>query len=220
LFVNITNHARDYLQIAYYNVMKLVFYFGWFLIVLALASVSAEHIVRGSGILVPAYDLWFAISAKHFTISQIRIERISISLWDPVLKTILHAPAWFLIGAPGIVFAWVYRPNRFLSAADEDDHHKYEEELFLIDKLSREAKVNGHVDNNEDYYIAPDYYDNFAFEGVNIHVDSNEDYYIAPDYYDNSVFEKMPKSMNEEMKPKIVPSNEILPEAKKRKVTF
>ena len=194
--------------------MRLVFYFGWFLILLALASVSAEHIVRGSGIIVPAYDLWFAISAKHFTISQIRIERISISLWDPVLKTILLAPAWFLVGAPGVVLAWFFRPNRFLSAEDEEDHHKYEEELFLIDQLSSEAKVNGHVDNNEDYYIAPDYYNNFVFEGVNAHPDNNEDYYIAPDYYDNSAFENMPKSIDEDINHKIIVSNEISLETK------
>ena len=195
--------------------MRLFFYFGWLLIVLALASVSAEHIVRGSGIIVPAFDLWFAISAKHFTISQIRIERISISLWDPVLKTILLAPAWFLFGAPGIAFAWFYRPNRFLSIEDDEDHHKYVEELFLLDELASEAEVNGHVDNNEDYYITPDYYNNFVFEGVNGHEDNNEDYYIAPDYYDNSVFEKIPKSIEKEMGPKIVISDELLSDTKK-----
>jgi hypothetical protein len=195
--------------------MKLLFYFGWFLIVLALASVSAEHIVRGSGAIVPAYDLWFAISAKHFTISQIRIERISISLWDPVLKTILLVPAWFLFGTPGIAFAWFYRPNRVLSKEDEEDHHKYVEELFLLDELAGEAKINGHVDNNEDYYITPDYYNNFVFEGVNSHVDQNEDYYIAPDYYDNSAFEKRPKSMDEDMKSIIFISDEISGNKKK-----
>jgi hypothetical protein len=194
--------------------MKLFFYFGWLLIVLALASVSAEHIVRNSGVIVPAYDLWFAISAKHFTILQIRIERISTTLWDPVLKTILSAPAWFLFGAPGTIFAWLYRPNRFLSREDEEDHYKYEEELFLLDELASEAKVNGHVDNSEDYYIAPDYYNNFVFEGVNSHADNNEDYYITPDYYDNSAFEKIPKLIGEEMKNKIVISDEILSEPK------
>ena len=197
--------------------MKLLFYFGWFLIVLALASVSAEHIVRDSGAIVPAYDLWFAISAKHFTISQIQIERISMILWDPVLKTILMAPAWFIFGAPGVAFTWFYRPNRLLSKEDENDHHKYVEELFLLDELASEAKENGHVDNNEDYYITPDYYNNFVFEGVTGHVDNNEDYYIAPDYYDNSAFEKKPTSMNEDMNPRNIESDKILVENKKIK---
>jgi hypothetical protein len=196
--------------------MKLFFYFGWFLIVLAFASVSAEHIVRSSGVIVPAYDLWFAISAKHFTISQIRIERISISLWDPVLKTVLLAPAWFLFGVPGIAFSWFYRPNRYLSEEDEEDQHKQVEELYLLDELASEAKVNGYVDNNLDYYIAPDYYDNSVFEGMNGHVDNNEDIYIAPDYYDNFTFEKIPKTMDETMQPKIVISDEILPEIKNK----
>jgi hypothetical protein len=195
--------------------MRLLFYFGWFLIVLALASVSAEHIVRGSGIIVPAYDLWFAVSAKHFTISQIRIERISVSLWDPVLKTILLAPAWFLFGCPGIALAWVFRPNRFHFAEDEDDHHKYVEELFLLDELASEARVNGHEDNNENYYLAPEYYNNFVFEGLKNHVDNDDDYYLAPDYYDNSVFEKIPEPIDEKMNPKINISDEILSDTKK-----
>jgi len=196
--------------------MRLFFYLGWFLIVLALASVSAEHIVRNSGIIVPAYDLWFAISAKHFTISQIRIERISTNLWDPVIKTILLAPAWFLFGAPGIALTWFYRPNRFLSAEDEDDQHKQVEQLFLLDELASEAKTNGHMDNNEDYYIAPDYYDNSAFEEMNGQVDNNEDIYVSPDYYDNFVFEKALGSMDIEIQPETVMSDKVLKENKEK----
>ena len=196
--------------------MRLLFYFGWFLIVLALASVSAEHIVRDSGMIVPAYDLWFAISAKHFTISQIRIERISINLWDPVLKTILLAPAWFLFGVPGIAFTWFYRPNRFLSKEEEDDQHKQVEQLFLLDELASDAKTNGHVDNNEDYYIAPDYYDNSAFEEMNGQVDNNEDIYVSPDYYDNFVFEKALGSMDIEIQPETVMSDKVLKENKEK----
>ena len=196
--------------------MTILFYFGWFLIVLALASVSAEHIVRNTGMVVSAYDLWFAISAKHFTISQIRIERISINLWDPVLKTILLAPAWILFCAPGIALSWLYRPNRFISVIDEDDQHEKVEQLFLLDELSNEAKTNGHLDNNEDYYIAPDYYDNSVFEGMNGHVDNNEDIYVSPDYYDNVHFENTQGSMDKKIQPEAVISDEILKETKER----
>jgi hypothetical protein len=72
------------------------------------------------------------------------------------------------------------------------------------------------VDNNEDYYIAPDYYDNSVFEGMNGHVDNNEDIYVSPDYYDNFVFEKAPGSIDEEIQPETIISDETFKETKEK----
>jgi hypothetical protein len=133
-----------------------------------------------------------------------------------VLKTILLAPAWLLFGAPGVALSWLYRPNRFISVIDEDDQHKQVEQLFLLDELANEAKTNGHVDNNEDYYIALDYYDNSVFERMNGDVDNNEDIYVSPDYYDNFLFESAPGPMDEKIQPETVISDEILKETKEK----
>ena len=91
----------------------------------AFASAAAETIVSGPGLIFSAHDLWYAVSAKHFTISQIRIERLSPNLWNPMLTTVLSVPAWFLFGVPGCWLAWYCRPGRVLTPEEEEEHHKY-----------------------------------------------------------------------------------------------
>ena len=137
--------------------MILLFYFGWFLMVMAFAAASAETIVGGPGLIVSAHDLWYAVSAKHFTISQIRIERLSLSLWNPVLTTVLSAPAWFLFGAPGVALAWYCRPGRVLTPEEEEDHRKHAEGLFLLDELAKEARRNGYIYDDEGDDRLPDH---------------------------------------------------------------
>ena len=137
--------------------MILLFYAGWLLMLVAFAAASAETIVGGTGFIFSAHDLWYAISAKHFTISQIRIERLSLSLWNPVLTTVLMAPAWFLFGAPGVALAWCCRPGRVLSAEEKEDHRKHAEGLFLLDELAKEAKRNDYIYNANDDDRAPDH---------------------------------------------------------------
>ena len=132
--------------------MMFLFYFGWFLMVVAFAAASAETIVSGPALIVTAHDLWYAVSAKHFTISQIRIERLSPNLWNPVLTTVLSVPAWFLFGVPGVGLAWYCRPGRVLTPEEKDNHRKYAEGLFLLDELAKEGRRNGYIydDDNDD----------------------------------------------------------------------
>ena len=131
--------------------MNILFSLGWMLLLLAFAAASAEAVASHPGTLfMSAHELWYAISAKHFTITQIRIERISFALWDPVLLNILAAPAWFLLGLPGVLLAWYCRPGRILTVEEEEDHRKHAEGLFLLDELAKEAKRNGYQDNDDD----------------------------------------------------------------------
>ena len=142
-------------SLANIRLMNKLFYLGWLLLIVAFAAASAEAVASRPGTFLSAHELWYAISAKHFTITQIRIERISPALWDPVLLGILTLPAWLLFGLPGVLLAWYCRPGRVLSPEEEEDHRKHEESLFLLDELAKEAKRNGYIDNDDD--MAPDH---------------------------------------------------------------
>jgi len=140
--------------------MRLLFYFGWVLLIGAFVAAAAEQLVRlypgaGSPILTPAYDLWYTIWPGGLTIAQIRVERLSAFLWDPLITTILAFPAWFLLGLPGVALAWLNRPNRVLSPSEQEDHRKYAETLFLYEELAKQAKAEGHAAGPDD--MAPDH---------------------------------------------------------------
>ena len=55
--------------------------------------------------------------------------------------TLLKAPAWLLLGLPGVMLTWFLRPHRGLSEAEREDLRKQEESLLLYDRLAREAGV-------------------------------------------------------------------------------
>jgi len=139
--------------------MRIVFYLGCILIISAFFSASAELIVRlyadDPAIITPAYDLLYTLWPGALTVMQIRVERIALFLWDPVLTTILAFPAWFLLGVPGITLAWLNRPGRILSPLEQEEHRKQIESLYLFDELAKDAKRQGYSTGNED--PNPDY---------------------------------------------------------------
>jgi len=146
------------------GVMIGLFYLGWLFMVLAFAAASAEAVTSGPGLFVSAHELWYALSAKSFTITQIRVERISLGLWDPVLTTLLAPPAWFLFGLPGALLAWFFRPGRRMTPAEEEDHRKHVENLFLYDELAEEAKRLGYADEDDD--MSPDHTGHDAMDAM------------------------------------------------------
>lgn len=143
--------------------MIALFYLGWLLLVLAFAAASAEAVTTGPGIFMSAHDLWYAISARSFTLTQIRIERISPVLWDPVLTSLMAVPAWFLFGLPGTLMAWFFRPGRKLSPQEEEDHRKHAESLFLYDELAEEARREGYGDGDD---MSPDHSGHDAMDAL------------------------------------------------------
>ncbi len=142
----------------------MLFYLGWVLLVVAFAAASIESVISGPGLFMSAHDLWYALSARSFTISQIRIERLSPVLWDPVLVTILSVPAWSLCGVPGALLAWFCRPGRVLSPEEEEDHRKHADGLFLFDELAKEAKREGYDDEGDD--MSPDHSGHDAYDAM------------------------------------------------------
>lgn len=124
--------------------MRLGFYIGWLLLLAAFAAAAAETIARtlpgGAGWMLSAAELWQALWPGAYLIASIRISGMMPELWDPVILTFLSVPAWLLFGLPGVILAWMCRPNRLLSAEAEQELQEHEASLFLYDDLAREAR--------------------------------------------------------------------------------
>ena len=134
--------------------MRMLFFLGWALMVLAFAAASAETLARSlpgkPGLFLSAYDLWYAAWPGNLVVTQIRIEKfLHPWLWDPVIVTVLAPPAWALFGVPGLALAWFFRPNRIMTEQQREDMRNREESIFLFDKLARDAKEAG-FDGRED----------------------------------------------------------------------
>ncbi len=133
--------------------MRLVFYFGWLLLVVAFVSTAAEPFLvqlgRG-GLMTSSYDLWYALSPASLVITEIRIDRLWPALWDPVLVTLLQVPAWLLAGGPGLVAVWTCRPNKVMSPEVQEEYERQRESLFIIDELSDQALLDENYDPRED----------------------------------------------------------------------
>lgn len=136
--------------------MKILFYLGWALLVMAFAAGAAQVVPRTlsggtSGPVVSAYELWYAAWPGSLIAAQIRIERLLHPwLWDPALVTLMKLPAWLLFGLPGGLLTWFLRPNRQISEAEREDLLKQEESLLLFDRLAREASEAGFSDDEDD----------------------------------------------------------------------
>ena len=128
----------------YCIIMRLLFYIGVLLIgcgFMLAAAETAWHSMPGSvrGIIVPAHDLWYALSPSSFIISEIRVERLLGSwVWDPVILTFLKLPAWLILGAPGVILLTSFRPNRDPKSIEE--MAKVMESFELYDHLTKLAK--------------------------------------------------------------------------------
>jgi hypothetical protein len=135
--------------------MKVLFYLGWVLLVLAFAAGAAEVVPRslagGRTVVVSAYDLWYSAWPGSLVTTQIRIERHLVPwLWDPLLVTLLKLPAWLLLGLPGGLLAWFNRARKQMSEAERLDLQKQEESFQLYDRLAREAREAGYSDREDD----------------------------------------------------------------------
>lgn len=133
--------------------MRVLFYLGWVLLLGAFATAAAEAFVASLGrpaLLVPAHDLWYAVSPRTLVLSQIHVERIAPWLWDPVVETLLRPPAWALLGVPGAALTWFCRPNRIMRPEVREEYERQAESLFVIDDLTRSARKDETWDPRED----------------------------------------------------------------------
>lgn len=135
--------------------MRVLFYLGWMLLVLAFAAASSETLARVLpghwGMFISAYDLWYAIWPGNLVVTQIRVEKfLHPWIWDPVMVTVLAPPAWALFGVPGLALAWLCRPGRKMTEQQLEEFMRHEESLLLFDKLARDAKEAGFDEHEDD----------------------------------------------------------------------
>ncbi|MEX0810133.1 MAG: hypothetical protein WD044_15515 [Dongiaceae bacterium] len=93
-------------------VLRLI---GWLLIAAALALLAREvylWLVAGQWSIVSGYQLWFDLHQSSLHGLQATIERnLSTGIWNGI-RTVLGAPAWLLLGIPGLLLALVRRRRR------------------------------------------------------------------------------------------------------------
>ena len=148
--------------------MRVFYYLGFMLLMLAFASGAAEVVPRtftrgeGGGF-VSAYDLLYAAWPGKLVVAQIHVEKLSSALWDPILTGLLAMPAWLLLGLPGGALAWFYRPNKEMSPEVAEGLRRQEEILQLYDKLKREAREAGYAEDEYDQGPTLDSHDTIDF---------------------------------------------------------
>jgi hypothetical protein len=166
--------------------MKAVFLFGWMLLIGAFLAAALEGVALvyggGYGPLVPARELWHTAFPADYVIFRNWVEGLSPTLWDPVMTTLLLPPAWALLGVPGVILAWRFRPNRDLRADQREELERRRESLFLVDELSRAAKSDDTFRDDEDdrlprHFVVEEVYDPDQLEEL----DAIDGHFPSPD---------------------------------------
>jgi hypothetical protein len=130
--------------------MKGLRYLGWALLIGAFAAAAAEVVVsprpRSLTIFVSAYDLWYTGWPGSLIFTQIRVERVASILWDPVLVSLLMFPGWLLLGVPGAVFAWFWRPKGTAMIDDDAAQRQHQEVMALYEDLviEEQRRIKNH----------------------------------------------------------------------------
>ncbi len=97
--------------------MKTARFIGWVLLALALvlAGHEALNALEGESYrLIALGELWFRIDQASGTatlnVTQAFVQRyVWAWLWEGVIQNVLLAPAWLVLGLPGLVLVWVFR---------------------------------------------------------------------------------------------------------------
>ncbi|MSO92614.1 MAG: hypothetical protein EXQ86_04340 [Rhodospirillales bacterium] len=124
--------------------MAFFFVLGLSLFVVAGWAVTAQSTVyelgARPGLFVSAFDLWYALAPGSLILTQIRLESFAPWLWDPVVRTLLWAPAWALAGVPGAALVWFFRPRHLLQPEDQGEATRIAEAANLYDQLAKSAR--------------------------------------------------------------------------------
>jgi len=88
----------------------------WFLLLAMVAAVvDATKSLAGGGQLVatPMGEQWLSLSPTSLEAAKVAVEaNVAPVLWDPVITTILQAPAWIVFGLLGAALYWLGRKRR------------------------------------------------------------------------------------------------------------
>ena len=103
---------------------RLIFRFlGFWIFAAALVAMvhdGARSIASDSVVVTSLGELWFSISAPSLNLTQAVIERYTVpALWDPVMLSVLKAPAAVALIAIALIFAFFgRRPRRLVAGID------------------------------------------------------------------------------------------------------
>lgn len=88
---------------------------GWILLIAGIAVLARDVFVwldTGTLLLITAGELWFRIDNESLNLVQAVTQRYILpELWDPVIVTVLLWPAFLVIGVPGLLLTWLFRPR-------------------------------------------------------------------------------------------------------------
>lgn len=123
--------------------MRALFPFGWFFLLAAFLGAAAEAAARlgphGGGLVLSAYDVWYALAPGSLVVTKIRLESLlGPWAWDPLMTSVLAVPLWGLFGLPAALLLWLGRPRR--GQPDAARQHE-EDSLFLYDSLAEQAEA-------------------------------------------------------------------------------
>ena len=123
--------------------MRALFPFGWLFVVAALLGAAAETAARlgphGGGLVLTAYDVWYALAPGNLVVTKIRLEALlGPWAWDPLTTSVLALPLWALFGLPGGLMLWFGRPRR---GQPDATRQQEEDALFLYDSLAEQAEA-------------------------------------------------------------------------------
>ncbi|MBM3733834.1 MAG: hypothetical protein FJW24_10315 [Acidimicrobiia bacterium] len=127
---------------------------GVVLLGLAFLSLAGEIAVRGPvetrGLYLSAEELWAGLAPQSHAEFRSWFRSAARPLWTFGFGPLLKAPAWLLLGLPGVL-AVVYGRRRDAAPTDIDP-----DEVFLYEELAKRAKEEGHA-NADDRFPADDY---------------------------------------------------------------
>lgn len=67
----------------------------------------------GAWIITPLGDEWARLSPASLEAAKTAVvQHTTPALWDPVIVTLLQAPAWFIFGALGLMLYWLGHKRR------------------------------------------------------------------------------------------------------------
>lgn len=80
---------------------------------IAFAIDATKSMAGGEWVNTPLGEYWYKLHPASLNTLQAAIERhVHPYLWDPVVFTILQAPAWVFFGVLGILLYLLGRPRR------------------------------------------------------------------------------------------------------------
>lgn len=109
--------------------MKFGLIAGFVLLIAAFIAAAAEMAalaLSNSVTYVSAHTTLTALLPTYFgAVEAFVTQQIHPFLWEPVIRTILILPGWFLLGLPGVFLAWKCRPVTDQVDPDDDDQLPY-----------------------------------------------------------------------------------------------